>query len=252
MSIAIITGASSGLGVEFVKKISVYYPEIKEYWVVARRMNRLEKLSEFVKGITITPIKLDLTDEVSFDKFEGLLKEKNPDVKLLINNAGMGNYGPFTELERDKHVMQCDLNVTAVTEVASVVLPYMSAGSTMINTCSIAAFVPNANLTVYSSTKAYVYSLSKGLRYELKERKINVLAVCSGPMETEFLTVAKIKGNSKTFDTLPYCKPEKVAAGALKAAKKGRGVYTPRFIYKFYRVLSKIVPDAIMMHFAKA
>ena len=107
-------------------------------------------------------------------------------------------------------------------------------------------------MTVYSSTKAYVMSFTKALRYELKKRKINVTAVCPGPMSTEFLNVAGIeKGTSKTFDTLPYCDPVKTAVKGIKAAKRGKSVYTPRGFYKLYRVLAKVLPNSLLIPLAK-
>ena len=119
------------------------------------------------------------------------------------------------------------------------------------NISSIASFVPNARMSVYSASKAYVSFFSRGLYEELRPRKIAVTAVCPGPMETEFLSVGRITGNSKTFDRLPYCNPKKVVHGSLVASKKGQAVHTPRGFYKFYRVLSGLVPHAILVHAAK-
>ena len=131
-------------------------------------------------------------------------------------------------------------------------LPFMTANSEIINTCSIASFAPNARMAVYSSTKAYVLSFSKALRFELKPDKINVLAVCPGPMDTEFLPVAGIaKGTSFTFDTLPRDNPTKIAEKSLKVSKKGVGVYACHPFYKFYRVLAKIFPHSIVMKLCK-
>jgi short-subunit dehydrogenase len=128
----------------------------------------------------------------------------------------------------------------------------MKEKSEIINTCSIASFAPNARMAVYSSTKAYVMSFSRALRFELKPRKINVLAVCPGPMDTEFLPVAGIgKGDSFTFDTLPRVNPKKLAKNTLKASKKGKGVYTELAFYKFYRFLAKVLPHSLVMHLCK-
>ena len=144
------------------------------------------------------------------------------------------------------------LNVKALTEITTIALRYMDKGSHIINTCSIASFVPNARMTVYSATKAYVLSFTKSLRYELRKKKITVTAICPGPMDTEFLAVAGIeKGVSKTFDTLPRCNVEKTAKKGIKASKKGKCVYTPKFFYKFYRVLSKILPHSWLMGASK-
>ena len=144
------------------------------------------------------------------------------------------------------------LNAKALTEITTIVLPHMSERSFIINTCSIASFVPNANLSVYSATKAYVLHYSRGLRYELRKRKINVTVICPGPMETEFLSVAGLDGGqSKAFDALPRCNPEKTARNGIKKAKKGRFIYTPRLFYKFYRLLSKVLPTSWIIGLAK-
>lgn len=252
MSIAIITGASSGLGKEFLKQTAAVYPEIREIWVIARRMERLEALQTVLPDHKVVPIQLDLTEESAYTSFRDYLAEKNPDIKLMINNAGFGKLCDFAETPYRDQMLQCDLNVRALTVMTNLVLPYMHPGSAVIEVCSIASFVPTPNMTVYCSTKAYVLSFSKALRAELKSRKINVLAVCPGPMATEFLDVAEITGNSKLFDSLPYCRADEVACKALKAAKKGRNVYTNKLLFKIYRVLGKVLPHNWMMHFTKA
>lgn len=128
----------------------------------------------------------------------------------------------------------------------------MYKGSEIINVSSIASFAPNAGMAVYCSTKAYVTSFSRALKNELAKRKINVLAVCPGPMDTEFLPLADITpGVSKTFDTLPRVKPKTVAKKALRASKRGKSVYTNRLYYKFYRLVAKILPTSLVMKFAK-
>ena len=116
---------------------------------------------------------------------------------------------------------------------------------------SIASFCPNPRMTVYSASKFYVSAFSRGILEELKPRGIKVTTVCSGPMSTGFLDIAGIRGNSKTFELLPYCDPVKVARGAYKAVKKGRAVYTPRGFFKFYRILAKILPQSLMVKFSK-
>ena len=106
-------------------------------------------------------------------------------------------------------------------------------------------------MTVYSSTKAYVSSFTVGLAEELKPKGITVTAVCPGPMKTEFLDVGNITGNSKMFATLPYCDQVRVAGGALRAARAGRTIYTPKLFYKFYRLLAKVTPVKLMVKLAK-
>lgn len=250
MNIAILTGASSGLGVEFLKELQG--KELDEIWVIARREATLREICEKYSKIKYRVLPFDLTSPVAIEKLSALLDEEKPSVKYLINNAGFGVIGDLIDADYQKMGDMVALNAKALTEVTAIVLKHMKSGSEIINVCSIASFVPNARMSVYSATKAYVMSFSRALRYELKKKKINVLALCPGPMKTEFLGVAGIeKGVSKTFDTLPYCSPAKAAKGALKASKKGRAVYTPRAFYKFYRVLAKLLPHSWLMGAAK-
>lgn len=249
MNIAIITGASSGLGAEYVNLLDNM--NFDELWLIARRKERLEELASEIK----TPCKvlpLDLLDSASIKTYIAALEENKPNVKMLINNAGFGKLGYFEEIDEVSSANMIRLNCEALTAFTHSTLPYIKNGGEIINISSIASFVPNARMTVYSSTKAYVTSFSRALRFELKRKNINVLAVCPGPMDTEFLPVANIgKGSSKTFDTLPRVNPKKIAKNSLKASKKGRAIYTERAFYKFYRLLSRIVPHKILMVFAQ-
>lgn len=251
MKIAIVTGASSGLGEEYVRVISEQY-DVDEIWVVARRSSRLNELKEKYKGKNIFPICLDLTDNNSYKAFADMLESEKPEVSILVNNAGFGTLGDFDTMDMSTQTRMIDLNNRALTAITSVTLPYMKKGSFVINVCSIASFAPNPRMTVYCSTKAYVLSFSKSLRFELKKKGINVLAVCPGPMDTEFLSTAGIeKGSSRTFDTLPRVNPKMAAEKSLYYASKGRGIYTPRAFFKFYRILAKILPHGIVMHMSK-
>ena len=249
-NIAIITGASSGLGVELYKEIQK--EALDEIWVIARREDRLNKLKDDFGKIETRVIPMDVTANESVVTLESMLKSNEYNVRFLFNNAGFGVIGDVIDADYNAQGDMVTLNDKSLVEITTIVLKHMSKGACIINTCSIASFVPNARMSVYSATKAFVMSYSRSLRYELKKKKINVTAICPGPMNTEFLAVAGIdKGVSKTFDTLPRCNVVKTAKGGIKAAKKGRGVYTPHPFYKFYRVLAKIVPHAWLMGASK-
>jgi len=251
MSIAVVTGASSGLGIEYVKEILGRFSDIEEIWVIARRKERLEALVSLSEKVKIVPISLDLTKDESFEKYEALLAQKSENVKILVNNSGFGTLGNFKDEEYHTQTPMIDLNVKALTALSSITLKYMQKGSMIINVCSIASFVPTPRMTVYCSTKAFVLSFSKALYEEEKKNGITVLAVCPGPMDTEFLDVANVTGNSKTFDMLPRVLPKKVAQKSITAALKGRNVYTNKAFYKFYRVLAKLIPHNLLMHFTR-
>ena len=252
MNIAVITGASSGLGKEYVSEVLKQYPDLDEIWAVARRKERLCELKSTLSD-KIRPVAMDITDQNGIDEYKTLLKEQNANVKLLINNAGFGKLGNFDSLKTEDNAGMVRLNCEALTVMTSVTLPFMPNGAEIINTCSIASFAPNPRMAVYSSTKAYVMSLSRCLRQELKNRKINVLSVCPGPMETEFLPIANInKGASHTFDALPRVNPAVMAKKSLKASKKKKAVYTNLAFYKFYRLVAKILPHSLVMKMSKA
>ncbi len=252
MKIAVVTGASSGLGEEFVRVICEKYDEIDEIWVIARRTDRLNALKERFPNKKIFPISLDLTKHESYETLSEMLESEKPEIKILVNNAGFGTLGNFDAMDMNTQTRMVDLNNRALTAVTSVSLPYMRKESFIVNVCSIASFAPTARMAVYCSTKAYVLSFSKALRFELKKKGINVLALCPGPMDTEFLPAAGIeKGSSHTFDTLPRVNPAIAAEKSLYYASKGRGIYTPRAFYKLYRFLSKVLPHGIVMHLSK-
>ena len=251
MKIAVITGASAGLGEEFAKQAVREFPEIECFWLIARREDRLIALAEQLGGKRTKILALDICREDCLAVLEEELRKEKPEVKLLINNAGCGYLGNVGETVSGLQTRMTDLNVTALTAVTEAVLPYMAAGSHIVNVSSIASFCPNPRMTVYSATKAYVSAFTRGLSEELKGKGISVTACCPGPMKTEFLDVGGIAGNSRTFQLLPYCAPEKVVTGTLRAAKAGRVFYTPTAFYKFYRILAKVLPQRWVVKFAK-
>lgn len=251
MKIAVITGASSGLGTEYAYAVSLSRPDIDEIWLVARRKEKLEEVAANLSKKSRV-LSLDITDPDAVSEYESLLVNENAEVSLLINNAGFGKLGMFYDISTADNAGMIRLNCEALTVFTSVTLPFMNENAEIINTCSIASFAPNSRMAVYSSTKAFVMSFSRALRDELKSRKIGVLAVCPGPMETEFLSLAGIgKGDSKTFDMLPRDKAQKVAINSLKASKRKKAIYCDHFFYKFYRIVAKILPTSLVMKMAK-
>ncbi len=250
MKIAIITGASSGLGKEFALAVDNNRQNIDEIWLLARREDKLKEVASLLKT-KCRILKSDITNNDCINQYVELLKSENAEISLLINNAGFGKLGMFYDISTEDNAGMIRLNCEALTVMTCVSLPFMKENSEIINTCSIASFAPNARMAVYSSTKAFVMSFSRALRTELKSRKINVLSVCPGPMDTEFLPVANIgKGDSRTFDTLPRDNPKRVAVNSLKASNKKKGVFADHFFYKFYRVLAKILPTRLVMKLA--
>ena len=166
MKIAVITGASSGLGREYSLETAKSRDSIDEIWLIARREDRLKETAKDIKKpVRILP--LDITDGGAQSRYKELLNEQKPEVALLINNAGFGRLGDFDKIGAETGGGMVRLNCEALTVMTALTLPFMTAGSEIINACSIAAFAPNTGMAVYSSTKAYVLSLSKALRSEL-------------------------------------------------------------------------------------
>ena len=251
MKIAVITGASCGLGEEYVKQVINQMPQIEEIWIIARRLDKLEALASRFSDCRVRCLPLDLTLEESFQTYQRELETAKPEIAVLINNAGYGKLGFVADAKATEQAGMVDLNCRALTAMTVLSLPYMQSGAGILNVSSIASYVPTPRMAVYCATKSYVSAFSKALREELKPRKINVLAVCPGPMATDFLETADIIGRSRTFETLPYCHPQVVARKSLARLLKGKAWYTNRFLYKFYRILGKLVPHSLMMKFSK-
>lgn len=252
MITAIITGASSGLGKEFAKAIKKRCPEIESFWLIARRRDRLNELAKELGEDKCFVLPLDITTAEAINEYKQVLADSIPEVKYLINNAGFGKLGDFDSIPWEDCAAQVSLNCTALTCITNLTVPYIIKGGEIINISSIASFAPNPRMAVYSSTKAYVTSFSRALREELKGRSINVMAVCPGPMDTEFLPIANIeKGTSKMFDTLPRSNPKRVAKRALRLSAKKKAIYTPKLLFKLYRLIAKILPVSLVIKFAK-
>ena len=196
MNIAIITGASSGLGKEFLKQTDSY--NFDEIWVIARQKEKLEALRDIVHtNLKIIP--LDLSLNSSFKIYEEELKKEKPNVKLLINCAGFGKFGNYSEIPLEDSLKMIDLNCKALVSMTEKTLPFMNEFSKILQICSSSSFQPLPFANVYASTKAFVLSYSRALNYELKERRILVTAVCPGWVRTNFFETAKKTKNPKYY-----------------------------------------------------
>ena len=132
MKIAVITGASSGLGVELLRAAAELCPDIDAFWLIARRRERLEALAAQFPGKTLLPVPLDLTDPTALKSLESLLDAQKPAVSLLINNAGFGRLCDFGESDPADQTGMVDLNCRALTAVTRCCLPYMAAGGLIL------------------------------------------------------------------------------------------------------------------------
>lgn len=250
MNIALITGASSGLGVQYAKTIIELFPSLDEIWLVARRKDRLEKFAEEHKEVDIRPVALDLSQNSSYEELNQLLGEKNVNIEILVNNAGFERPGAFVSMSESDILSMIDLNVKGFTMVNRTCLPCMKAGSIGIMTCSISSFCPVPNQAVYSASKIYVRYLSRALREEVGKDGINILAMCPGNMDTEMNPKGGTSQSDKV-DKLPFLDMRKITRKSIDLARKGHALYTPGIFYKAYRLAAKILPSACMIKIIK-
>ena len=220
-NIAIITGASSGFGREFVYQVAATYEGIDEIWVIARRKERLEELRNQV-NVNIVPMALDLTKDESFDIINQKLEEEKPNVKVLVNASGFGYFKAFMARPLDDWMRLIDLNDKALVKLNYLSIPYMQSGAHIYNIASTSAFQPVPYINVYAASKAFVLSFSRGLNVELKEKGIKVIAVCPHWTKTEFFDTAVVDDTIKYYNT--YNTPTQVVSAAINNMKKGKDI----------------------------
>ncbi|MBQ8732130.1 MAG: SDR family NAD(P)-dependent oxidoreductase [Oscillospiraceae bacterium] len=238
--IAIVTGASSGMGKEFVFLLDK--KNLDEIWVVARRADRLEALRQEVK----TPLRVipaDLISKEDLARVTAMMDEEQPDIRYLVNGAGFGKFGHFEDFEHEQVERMIDLNVKAAVEMTYRAIPHMNEGGRIIEIVSCSAFQPLPYMNIYASTKAFMLHFSRALHRELKSRKISVTAVCPGWVDTEFFSVAKDTSNPGAVSHHPFMQsPAKVAALALRHADKGKDLSVYGLNVKAQRMAAKIFP----------
>lgn len=241
--IAVVTGASSGMGKEFVFQIAEKYSALEEIWVIARREKRLKDLERQIKGIKIRPFVLDLEKEESFQYLKEALEKEKPRVCILANGSGVGYAGRFDDLQARDISKMISLDCNGLTRVTYQVLPFMERGSYLYQFASSAAFAPQPGFSVYAAAKSYVLSFSLALREEVKGRGIRVTAVCPGPVKTEFFETAYKNQEMKFFKKQVMVSPQKVVAKALKDGKRNKGISVCGIGMKLTHVVCKIVPS---------
>jgi short-subunit dehydrogenase len=248
MKIAVVTGASSGIGREFARQISQRYGKMDELWIIARRKERLSELEKELR-LDVRIFAMDLTNPEDMKQFKEHLEEVKPDIKLLVNCAGYGKVGSFEELDLEEQCGIIDINCKALTMFTGVCLPYISSHSRIINVASAAAFCPQPRFNVYAASKSYVLSFSRALNCELKDRKITVTAVCPGPVDTEFFDIAG--DNNNEFKKKMRVPVDKVVDKAIRDAALGNELSVYGTMMKTAELGSKIVPHKLLMKIFK-
>jgi short-subunit dehydrogenase len=243
MKIAVITGASSGMGREFVSQLS-RQQSFDEIWVIARRIERLNEIKEEM-GDIIRPIALDLTNEDCIAEYKAMLERENPEVAVLVNASGFGKFGTFTDMKLDDLYGMVDLNSRSLVGMTYVTLPFMKEGSCIYQVDSLSSFQPVPYIATYGATKAFVLSFSRALNVELKKRGIKVMAVCPGWVKTEFFDRAVYD------DTIVYYNkfftPDQVITRALRDMKKGKDVSICGASVRTQVFFTKLLPHKLIM-----
>lgn len=246
MKIIIITGASSGIGAEFVRQLDREVPGVDEFWLVARRKERMKELAWELKH----PLRIFATDvrnQAFYEEIEHQIKECRADVKMLINCAGYGIVGKAADRSKEELLGMLDVNCKALTALTSLCLPYMKRNARIIQMASSAAYLPQPGFAVYAASKSYVLSFSRALSEELREREIYVTAVCPGPVDTEFFKRAEQYGESYRLKKYFMMSAKDVVKEAIRASKQKQEVVTPGTAMKLFRVFTKIVPHAAIL-----
>lgn len=239
--IAVVTGASGGIGKAFVK--CLLEEEVDEIWAIARNQKKLEALKQEF-GERIAVISMDLSDSSALLEIEAMLQEVNPVVLYLINNAGMAKMGAYSDFTVEEIERTVRVNCVVPAALCTLCIPYMERGSRILTLSSASAFQPLPFLNLYASSKVFVRSYSRALHAELKGSGITATAVCPGWVDTDLLT-KEVNGKPVRFAGLVT--PEKVAAKALRDAKRGKDMSVCTLHVKWEHFLAKVFPQRMAM-----
>ncbi len=244
-NIAIITGASSGIGMEFAFQIDSLYTKIDEIWLIARRKDKLTDLAKLLETKTKV-IPTDLSNPLDLEAFSIFLQGKKPKVRMLINAAGLGFMGSFRNIPLKEQLNMIDVNIKALTQVTYLCLPYMSKNARIIQVASSAAFLPQKDFAVYAATKSYVLSFSRALSEELRKSRIYVTAVCPGPVDTAFFPLAGKYGDALAVKELIMVSAPKVVKQALYDSHKKKQMSVYSIPIRAFGIAAKLLPHRLI------
>ena len=248
--IAIITGASSGIGKEFALTVNKNF-NVDELWVIARNEGKLNELREDI-SLPIKILAMDLSKENSIDLLKNALEEERPLVKILINCSGFGKFNATEKYPLSENMNMVDLNCKGVMGTCLTCLPFMENCSKIINIASVAAFQPIPYINVYAATKAFVLYFSRALNSEVKSRGITVTAVCPFWTKTAFFDRAVATEEPVVKKYIAMYDPKDIVKRAYRDAKKGKDVSKYGFKARAQAMLVKILPHSLVMKIWKS
>lgn len=245
-NIAVITGASSGIGKKFAETLKEQ-GIFDEVWVIARRLERLEALKTVIP-FPVKPIALDLSDRASYKTYETLLSMEKPNITLLINCSGFGKFSATMDTSVEGNLNMMDLNCGAVLAMCQLSIPYMEKGARIINIASVAGMQPIPYINVYGATKSFVLNFSRALNRELKKDGISVMAVCPFWTKTNFFDRAIDEDKNKVVKKyIAMYTPDQIVSRAWQDMKKGKDVSMYGFKARGQALLVKLLPHSLVM-----
>mgnify|MGYP000758785598 CR=1 FL=1 len=239
--IAILTGATGGIGIEFLKQLQ--NEDVDEIWAIARDKKKLETLRKHY-GEKVKPFSVDLSNLEQIKEFGKVLQEEKPQIKYLINNAGLGKMGAYKDFSIGELDRIVNVNSKAPVLLCNLCIPYMEEGSRIVNVSSASAFQPAPYINLYAASKAFTRSYSRGLNMKLKSRGITATAVCPSWVATELLP-KELNGKRVKYPGIVTA--DKVAAQALKDAKKGKDMSVYSMFVKSQHLIVKLLPQKLVM-----
>lgn len=245
--IAVVTGASGGLGKEFVRLLA-QQPDLREIWCIARGAEKLGALVA-AYGERARALPLDLSDRAAIKQISALLADERPNVAYLINNAGYAKFCAYNDISVEESLNMIDLNVGATVALGLTCLPYMSEGARILNIASQASFQPLPYMNLYAATKAFVRNYTRALNVELHGRGITATAVCPGWMRTDFYARGEIGAQKGAQRFLHQADPAKVAEKALRDAARGKDISVFGAYVKCAHAVAKLTPQKRMMRY---
>ena len=245
MKIAIVTGASSGMGREFVRQLHNYIqPDM--IWAIARRQSALEALAAET-AIPVRPIVLDLGQVSAFQTLAAILEKEKPEVELLVNAAGFGKFGDFEGIPLEDDLNMIDLNCKALVAMTRLCLPYMHRGSHILQLDSLSAFQPVPYITTYGATKAFVLSYTRACNAELKPRGIRMMAMNPAWVKTEFFNHAFQTNNRVQYFNYVQEADDVVAVGLRDLYRSKKDMSIPGLGVKLQVLGVKLLPHKLVM-----
>lgn len=245
MSLAVITGASSGIGMEFARQMKEKLG-VDEFWLVARNGDRMKDLADEL-GVKCNIISADLATDEGIEKYRAELTEKKPEISYLVLAAGFGVFGAFDSISEKNVAGMIDLNVKAVVLMTQMSIPYIKRGGRIVELGSGSCFTPLPHFNVYSSSKVFVLHYTKSLNYELKPYGIKATCFCPGWVKTDFLPKSlNAPGAYVPKKMKPLLDPERAVSGCIRAMVKGKRMYVTNWYTKMQHVLFKLLPDRIL------